>query len=114
MKHVRKQHFICVHEPDGPAFQREMQKVLNEAPNPKITYPPGLFVAYIEYTTEEQIAETLAEQHELDGDRHYCIECPHMLRTEDKRRKWFPCELKGHSVSFDFPACDVFYAEQRG
>lgn len=112
MKRIKKNNFEVVQEPDGPSFQRAMQKIVDKVSCPKITFPPAaVFVAYVEYTEEILEPETISERYELSGDTHYCGECPHMIRPADKRIRWFRCDVHDDLTRMDSACCDYFYNE---
>lgn len=113
MKVKIRRAFSCIQEENGPRFQEEMNKILGEHLNVKITYPPAPpFTAYLEYQIEEHVPETIAEEYEVAGAMHRCKECPHLERTSDARRKRFPCQYATYGISsIDMPCCDRFYEE---
>lgn len=73
------------------------------------------FLVYI--TVTEQEPESLAEEMELKGCDHNCIECRHCERTmnrygkPDERLRKALCTKKGKKIYIDSPVCDTFYKE---
>ena len=72
-------------------------------------------VVYIYYYTTNDVPETLAEKHELDGEGATCGQCPHCCKrinrsgNVDTRYKWATCGKTGDKVMATGPACDIYY-----
>ena len=76
------------------------------------------FLIYVKYTEREP--ESLAEEMELKGHDHRCIECSHCERAKnrfgdyDGRMKKAMCNKKGQKVFLNSMVCDTFYKEHQG
>lgn len=76
----------------------------------------GEFLAFIETTTEVRVYETIMDSYEDRGECYHCSDCPHLLKSQDRRRRYFQCE-KGmrEQTRYNSPACLYFYeAYDRG
>lgn len=74
---------------------------------------------YIQYIVEIKEAESLVEEHELNGERHTCNECHHCVRDLnrfgdiDARKVWATCSGTGERIRLNSSVCEVYY-EERG
>ena len=60
------------------------------------------------YTEQETIAETIAEELELRGERYFCKDCPYSEKPENGRSGIKGC-TKGVPGVVDYtPACELF------
>lgn len=105
----------CIAETDPHLFQEKINAILSKVSNPEIvldrTQP---FTCYVFYRIRKDVPESLLELLEmLDGHNHYCEECPHFVRSTDKRVKWHTCGLKGERTRADSRACEEFYRMKR-
>lgn len=113
MKWKRSKQYRCIKGTDAEDFQDKVNAVLEEHPSAEMTIDgivPYLCHAWID--CERLIPETKADEYELKGEKHYCIECPYLDRPQNsnKRQKRFPCEHAKHGIAFtDELACDKFY-----
>ena len=105
----------CISETDPQLFQEHMNGVLSRVINPEIIMDRCKpFTAYIFYKVRKDVPETVLELLELlDGEHHTCEECPHFIRSTDKRRKWHTCGKGGTRTKADSRACEEFYREKR-
>ena len=75
---------------------------------------------YITYSIEIREAESIAEEHELKGERHKCIECPSCIRDLnrfgdiDARKRWATCAKTGERCYIRSDVCDLYYEEGKG
>ena len=96
-------------------FNEEMKKHANQ--NPTYERYDNCFLIYI--TVREQEPESIAEEMELKGCEHRCIECSHCERSVNKngeydgRKKKAMCNKKGRKVFIDSMVCDTFYKENQ-
>lgn len=96
-------------------FNKEMKRLANF--NPTYERYGDNFIIY--YTCIEREPESLAEEMELKGCDHRCIECNHCERPKnrsgefDGRAKKAMCLKKGCKVFIDGRVCDEFYKEQQ-
>lgn len=94
-------------------FNKEMKRQARLRP----TYERdgNRFLIYIKNI--ERVPESLAEEKELEGCDHRCIECSHCERRRnedgqyDLRTVWGFCTKKGHKTKLSGSVCDVFYKE---
>lgn len=96
-------------------FNKEMKRLANF--NPTYERHGDNFLIY--YTCIEKEPESLAEEMELKGCDHRCIECNYCERPTnrsgeyDGRIKKVMCKKKGHKVFIDSRVCDTFYKENQ-
>lgn len=113
MRYIRSKQYKCI-KGDGPEdFETAVNAVLEKFPSAELiidTLVPYLCHAWIR--VERQIPETKAEEHELAGDAHYCIECPYLDRPTNSRKnqKRFPCKHADYGLTMtDSLCCDKYY-----
>lgn len=106
---------ITVSENNAADFQLRMNEALSNLSNPEIVFDPNRsFTAVIIYSVLRDVPEDLLELLELmDGDSHCCGECPHYIKSEDKRRKYGSCSRKADRTRADSRACELYYIERR-
>lgn len=70
----------------------------------------GEFIAFIDMVSEVRIAETIMDAYEATGECHHCGECPYLLKSGDRRRRWLACD-KGmrEQTRYNSPAGLYFY-----
>ena len=95
-------------------FDNELDKVLEDFQKQGISYKLELapqlgFTAFIRYEKKYQIAETLADEFQLGGETHKCIECPYFIRPTDGRVKYTRCEITPGIHSKNHDCCNAFY-----
>jgi hypothetical protein len=72
-------------------------------------------VYYVQYLVEYREAETITEQHELNGEYDKCYTCPFCVKDQnrfgqtDTRKKWATCSKTGSRVRIDGSVCDEYY-----
>ena len=96
-------------------FESKLNAVLSDLNNRGIKYelqlnPSTGFLAYVVFEDNRQIPETIAEEFELGGEKHTCIECPYFVRPTDGRRKYTKC-VYGKLRGRDSACCDEFYEQ---
>lgn len=70
----------------------------------------GEFVAFIDMKSEIRLAETIADTYDSRGECYKCGDCPHLLKSADKRRRWLRCEKEmREETRWNSPACLYFY-----
>lgn len=99
---------------NADSFDKELNKVLNEFKKKGIRYtleiaPQLGFTVFIRYEESYMVAETLADEFELGGEVHKCIECPFYVRPTDGRQKYTRCEIEPGLHRADSCCCDAFY-----
>lgn len=72
------------------------------------------FCATIRYFVNLQIPETISEEFELRGEKHYCAECQYFSISSDRRYKYGHCSLYDKRRCGDTPACDALYSMIQG
>ena len=95
-------------------FDERLNKALTDFGNKGIRYELRLapelgFTAFIVYKEAFMIPETVADEFELGGETHRCIECPFYVRPTDGRVKWTRCEITPGLHSRDSYCCEEFY-----
>lgn len=110
MKQKKTKRVRAIQAINAEEFNREINAVLSETDDPKITYVVAVpFTAYVEYDEFIEVPETLAEKYELNNDGRHCHECPYFVRTQDKRYKWHFCAQKQKRVTECQGACETYY-----
>lgn len=119
MKHIKTTRLKVIDEDNAIDFEQSVNDSMEELGNFKpqlIIEHNKLFLAYIQYTHEEFIAETLAESFQLKGFRYKCEDCPHAEKfinrdgSEDGRKKFKRfCKKNDREVLLKYDACDEFY-----
>lgn len=101
----------AIQAPTAEEFNERINAVLKREKNANVTFitSGGMLGAYVEYETEIEIPESLAEKYELNGDTRKCHECPYFIRTKDKRYKWHFCVQKQKKVTECQGACETYY-----
>lgn len=70
----------------------------------------GEFIAFIDMVSEVKILESIMDGYQDRGECYKCGECPHMLRSGDKRRRYHQCEMgMREQTRWNSPACLYFY-----
>lgn len=105
----KRKQFYCIAATDPEEFQDKMNSVLSRHLEPEITFPNTPLTAYVVVTTEELAPETLADEYRLQGKSFHCGNCPHLIKSEDKRKRWHYCEHEDGPSREDTPACEDFY-----
>ena len=81
--------------------------------NPTYERDGGVFWIY--YTVVKSEPETIVEEHELNGERAHCIDCPYLMRdlnrfgSIDGRKKWATCGKSGERTNIDSTVCEEYY-----
>lgn len=70
--------------------------------------PTAGLLAFVTYKETIRVAEDIAEEYELAGEKHFCEECPFYVRPTDGRVKNTRC-ANGKLRSKGSPCCDTFY-----
>lgn len=95
---------------DSPEkFDKAFDKTAEEHPDAELKWHDGLCVSFI-YEERKQVAETVAEEFELQGIVYYCKDCPNMMKGSNKRERSHGCKYAEFGTVKDFtPACEYFY-----
>ena len=73
--------------------------------------PKAGLIAYITVEEEISVPQSVAEEYELVGELHRCVECPFFVRPTDGRRKYTRCPNAHRLTSADGKCCDSFYEQ---
>lgn len=113
MKYVKSKRYRCIQGESAADFEAAINAVLTEHPNADMRIDTLIpFLCHAWYTAEVNVAETKAEEYELRGEGHYCIECPYLDRPlrSNKAQKTFPCQYANYGMTrTDSLCCDRFY-----
>lgn len=111
MRSEKYKQVIAICENNAEAFEERMNDSLARVSNPDIVFDHNRpFTAYITYTVRKDAPEDVLELLELlDGESHYCEECPYFTAPTDKRKKWGSCSVKGCKTRPEGRACEHFY-----
>lgn len=112
MKYVRQYIQETVKADTPEEFDARMNSVFAKASksgkDPNVYYHPELYSATVRYWVTAEIAETIAEEYELQGQGKKCFECPLYSLPKDKRIKYTHCEHGGRISACD-DACNWYY-----
>lgn len=100
---------------DGHDTHDEFNQMMRELAfqNPKFERDGNSFWIFYSETIEEP--ETLAEKHEMEGEKAHCSDCPYFMRPTnrfglvDGRAKHGTCGKRGQREHIDSTACDDYY-----
>jgi len=100
---------------DGHDTQEEFNQAMRELAflNPRFEREGNSF--WIFYSVIQEEPETLAEKHEMEGERAHCGDCPYFMRPTnrfgsiDGRAKHGTCGLHGTREHIESSACDDYY-----
>ena len=111
MRSEKYKQMIAICEDNAEAFQEKMNDALARVADPEIAFDNNRsFTAYVTFRVRKDVPENVLELFELlDGDSHYCSECPHFCIPSDKRKRWGSCTLKIQKTRSDSRACEHFY-----
>lgn len=73
------------------------------------TNPTAGLLAFVTWKETICVAESVAEEYSLAGERHTCSECPFYVRPTDGRVKNTRCPKAHRLTSKDMNCCDSFY-----
>ena len=114
MKYVKQFVQETVKEENVKEFDMAMNAIYERAAlggkPPEVHYFDGPFMcATVRYFLEATIPETLADEYELRGERHRCMECPFFSLPKDRRIKLVKCQRTGRLVEAPTSACELYY-----
>ena len=111
MRQDKIRQVICISENNAADFEERMNESLRHLSDPEIKlYDNSPYTAVILYKVTRNIPEDILELFELvEGQRHNCIECPHFVKSDDKRKKWGSCALNAQPTRMDSRACEDYY-----
>lgn len=116
MRAERYKQIACISEKDARTFETKANALLAGITEPEIildrTKP---YTAYIIYNVRKDAPESIIELLEMldkDGGRATCANCPHFVRSTDRRKRWHYCNHKDTRVHEGARACEVYYLER--
>lgn len=118
MKTLIKKRLRVVESDDGAVFETSFNAIMDEVANlgimPEVSFPDkgSKHCAYISYTEQIEIAETIVEEHEMRGEFDQCKDCPLFHPPVDGRKKWERCGF-GIATSAHSKVCEKFYEGRR-
>lgn len=121
MRKETKQRLIVVTDNDPAVFQDKFNKAWDQVESKNPTYQFNMHMghcAYITYTEEIRIPETIEDQYALAGISYRCRNCPHFewprTRTGEINRvtKEGGCRYASLGISYRGTfACEYFYRQ---
>lgn len=110
MRADKVKQIVVVCDPDPERFEARMNEALAGLTDPEVhLYENMPFTATIIYTVRRNMPEDVLELFEMVEGNHTCAECPHLVRPDDKRKKWCTCSVKSTRTRSDSRACEYFY-----
>lgn len=82
--------------------------------NPKYERNGNSF--WIFYSVEKTECEDIVDEHEQAGEKAHCLDCPYLLRPEnrygnvDARKKWGTCGKTGERTHVESRACEIYHS----
>ena len=120
MKRFKRSRLAVIEATNGQQFENLINDKMDElTPNhPELKIEHGRFYrAYITYTIETEIPETIAERFTLCGLHFTCKDCPQYEPTKnadgttDRRTKYGYCNYRDNRTYKDMAACERFHVE---
>ena len=71
---------------------------------------------WIFFTVELNEPENIVEEHEMEGEKATCLDCPYLMRdlnrygSIDGRKKWGTCGKTGNRTNIDSRACETYHS----
>lgn len=95
-------------------FERKLNKELEELERKRTKYELQFnhamgFCAYIVAEFSREIPENIAEEFQIAGERHTCLECPYWQHPTKGNVKYTRCEKTPGIHGAQSPCCDAFY-----
>ena len=111
MRSQKYKQMIAICENNAEDFQDKMNDALARVADPEVVFDSNRsFTAYVTFRVRKDVPEDVLELFELmDGESHYCKECPYFSIPSDKRKRWGSCTLKIEKTKSDSRACEHFY-----
>lgn len=115
MRNDKIKQCACISESNPQIFQEKINIVLSRITNPEIILDrTRSFTAYVFYSVNRNTPETLLELMEMiEGQSYTCADCPYLVRSTDKRKKWHTCGRDGSRTRDDSRACEDLYRMKR-
>lgn len=115
MKTIKITQTRFINGSDGHDTQEEFNQAMRDLAflNPKFERDGNSFWIFYSEIIEEP--ETLAEKHEMEGEKAHCGDCPYFMRPMnrfgmiDGRAKHGTCGKHGTRQHIDSTACDDYY-----
>ncbi|MBQ4467059.1 MAG: hypothetical protein II918_02455 [Firmicutes bacterium] len=111
MRGENQTQMYCISETNAAIFELRMNEALRNLVDPEIRLDPvRSFTAYIFYKIERTIPESIEDALVMiEGEHHYCDQCPSFIPPDDGRKKWGYCESRLKKVRLDSLACIDYY-----
>lgn len=98
----------------APEFEAKLNKELNVLDSSRQRYELQFnhslgFCAYIIIETQTAIPETIAEEFQLAGEQHVCLDCPYWVYPTKGNVKYTRCSITPGIHSAKSPCCEAFY-----
>ena len=115
MKTIKITQTKFINGSDGHDTAAEFNQTMLELANlnPRFERDGNSFWIFYSVITEEP--ESLAEKHEMEGEKAHCSDCPYFMRPTnrfglvDGRAKHGTCGKTGQREHIDSTACDDYY-----
>lgn len=113
MRLEKKKHFRCIRAASAEEFEDKVSEIYEEHPAAAVMFHQAMpFLAYVDWTEDVNVPETLADEFVLKGVKLFCCDCPHLEMKNDMRVRYHRCKYSTGPVRFDQPACDILYREE--
>lgn len=108
---IKKQlHCICCSDPEEYQQQFNQAMAILADKNPEVQFSQFReFSCNIVYEEQETIIESAEDEMKARGIHLYCMDCPYLEYSEDKRSTKHICKIDGIRHSMNSSACPVFY-----
>lgn len=113
MRYEKRKGYKCIQGTGAEDFEARVNAVLTDYPSADLKIDALVpFVCHAFFFVEKAVPECKAEEYEVKGEVHYCIECPHIDRpkTSNRNQKRFPCPFANYGMTMtDTRCCDKYY-----
>ena len=112
MKRETFRQFIILECDSAQEFQEKLNLAMREhaTKHPEVEFNKNKgHSAYISWTEEVTIVESIADEFAMKGIRYVCGECPFFELSKDKRVKYTTCGCDVKNTYYERPACESLY-----
>ncbi len=117
MKEQKYKRIAVIDANSAEVFEARMNELLLSIVNPEIVMDRNRpFLAYVFYDISKNFPECALELLEMldpEGGQAVCGDCPHFMKSDDKRMKRGLCASSHERVRIDLRACERYYIERR-
>lgn len=113
MRNVKQERFFCIQCNTAEEFESRVNEILAIVSEPKITFRPELFTAYILGIHWDKLPETIRDDFAMRDEEYSCKDCPYFVKANDNRRRWHTCSFKHGPTREETPACNEFLKQLR-